>query len=378
MRIGIDARFYGPRVGGGGIGRYVEELVTHLQLIDTKNTYVLFLKKENFHECVIRNPLFSKQLLDVHWYGLREQREVPRAVRDARLDFVHYPHWNVPLFSRVPFIVTIHDLILLEDRHSARVSSKSPILHGFKYAGFRTVLERAVHKSRHILTVSAYSKESIVRHFRVPRNKITTIPNGVITRVSDRDISLSKLGVYDPYFLYVGNAYPHKNLEMMMHAFARFSEQNDHVQLVIAGRRDVFSRQLEAEARDIGLRKGAVRFLDLPSDDEISTLYQHAKLFVFPSRIEGFGIPPLEAMAHGTLVAAARAASLPEVLRECALYFDPHDVEGLAEIMQRSLSSSRLFAKKIEDGKRLSASYRWSDAARKTLDVYQRFPILKR
>jgi len=258
------------------------------------------------------------------------------------------------------------------------VSSKSPILHGFKYAGFRTVLERAVHKSRHILTVSAYSKESIVRHFRVPRNKITTIPNGVITRVSDRDISLSKLGVYDPYFLYVGNAYPHKNLEMMMHAFARFSEQNDHVQLVIAGRRDVFSRQLEAEARDIGLRKGAVRFLDLPSDDEISTLYQHAKLFVFPSRIEGFGIPPLEAMAHGTLVAAARAASLPEVLRECALYFDPHDVEGLAEIMQRSLSSSRLFAKKIEDGKRLSASYRWSDAARKTLDVYQRFPILKR
>ncbi|MFH1767047.1 MAG: hypothetical protein ABH826_03070, partial [Patescibacteria group bacterium] len=106
MKIGIDARFYGPRVGGGGIGRYVAELVNHLQLLDDKNDYILFLKKENFHECVITNPRFYKRLVDVHWYTLAEQRIMPREAKLSGVDFMHYPHWNVPIFSSVPFIVT--------------------------------------------------------------------------------------------------------------------------------------------------------------------------------------------------------------------------------------------------------------------------------
>lgn len=354
MKIGIDARFYGPKVGGGGIGRYVAELVTNLQKLDHENEYILFLKKENFHDCVITNPKFYKQLVDVHWYGLKEQLVMPKVVKQARVDFMHYPHWNVPIFSRVPFIVTIHDLILIEEPRSAHATTRGALVHGFKYAAFRTAIENAVHRSGHIITVSDFSKQSVLKHFGVKDSKITTIPNGIIPAKAEKNINLTKLGVYSPYFLYVGNAYPHKNLVMMMHAFAIFAQKNKYVQMVIAGRRDVFSHRLEKEAAEIGISKEQLRFIDFPSDEELAALYKHAHLFIYPSRIEGFGMPPLEALTHGTPVAAAHAASLPEVLGEAAHYFDPDDIERLTEIMQAALKPSVEFKQKVNLGKNTS------------------------
>ncbi len=376
MRIGIDARFYGPRVGGGGIGRYVAELVTNLQLLDHENEYVLFLKKENFHECVITNHRFEKRLVDVHWYTLAEQRQMPGEIKRARVDFMHYPHWNIPIFSRVPFMVTIHDLILLEDPQSARSTTRGALIHGFKYAGFRTVLESAVHRSKHIISVSNYTKESILRHFGIKESKISVIPNGVNPPINVRDVSLTDLGVYEPYFLYVGNAYPHKNLEMMLHTFARYLENHPHTQLVLAGRRDVFSHRLEREANEIGLPIGAIRFIDLPTDNELSELYRHANLFIFPSRLEGFGIPPLEAMSYGTAVAAAQASSLPEILADGASWFAPDDTEALETIMTQATDDLPSLQPKRDHGLKIASEFSWPNAARKTLELYNRFPTL--
>lgn len=378
MKIGIDARFYGPRVGGGGLGRYVAELVNHLQLIDRKNEYVVFLKKENFHECVITNPNFNKQLVDVHWYGIREQIIMPRIVKRSGVDFMHYPHWNVPLFARKPFLVTIHDLILLEDKSSARSTTRGALVHGFKYAGFRTVLEHAIHRSSHILTVSEYTKSRILKHFGIKKSKITVVHNGIVPAQNIRDVNLSKLGVYEPYFLYVGNAYPHKNLEMMLHAFSRFAQENKYVQMVIAGRRDIFSRRLEKEAKEIGIKPNALRFIDLPTDQEIATLYQNAALFIYPSRIEGFGMPPLEAMSYGTPTAAARTSSLPEVLKDRAFYFDPDDIEELVSIMNTAISDPERFLKNRIDAIKLAQSYTWKKTAEETLVAYSKFHTYKR
>lgn len=378
MRIGIDARMYGPRVGGGGLGRYVSEIVDHLQELDRKNEYVLFLKKENFHECVVTNKNFYKQLVDVHWYGLREQIVIPREVARARVDFMHYPHWNVPLFSKTPFYVTIHDLILLEDQMSARSSTQSALLHGFKYAGFRTVLENAIHRSRHILTVSEYTKSRILRHFGVRPEKITVIHNGILPAREVRDVSLSALGVYEPYFLYVGNAYPHKNLDVMVEAFANFVKTHPYIQLVIAGRRDVFSRKLEKDATALGIPKDSLRFIDLPTDDEIAALYKSTSLFIYPSRIEGFGMPPLEAMSYGVPVAAARTSSLPEVLKDSADYFQPDDPDGLENIMRKAVSAPSELISRKHSGVDLAASYTWRRAAEKTLEMYEQFHALKR
>lgn len=378
MKIGIDARMYGPRVGGGGLGRYVSELVDHLQDLDTENEYVLFLKKENFHECVITNPNFYKRLVDVHWYGLREQIVMPREISLSKVDFMHFPHWNIPVFSRVPFLVTIHDLILIEDKHSARTSTRNAFTHGFKYAGFRTVLESAIHRSGHIVTVSEYSKSRILKHFGIGPEKITVIHNGILPARRSTGVSLSRLGVYEPYFLYVGNAYPHKNLEMLLHAFAQFVEEYPYTQLVIAGRRDVFSRQLEKEAKEIGISLDNIRFIDLPTDEEIAALYQNTSLFIYPSRIEGFGMPPLEAMNYGVPVAAARSSSLPEVLKNSAFFFDPDDIEELAEIMRAAVKQPAILARKKENGIKLAQSYSWKQTAQKTLDVYRHFRAFTR
>lgn len=376
MRVGIDARFYGPRVGGGGIGRYVAELVTRLQCEDTENEYVLFLKKENFHECVITNPRFRKHLVDIHWYTLAEQRFLPQEIRRAGVDFMHFPHWNVPLFTRVPFLVTIHDLILLDDPLSARSSSRSPIIHGFKYAAFRTVLENAIHRSKHIVTVSQYSKDRILTHFGITPEKVTVIHNGITTPLPSRDVSLTALGVYEPFVLYVGNAYPHKNLSLILPAFAHVRTMHPDVQLVIAGRRDVFSLALEREAKQLGIPRHAIRFLDLPTDEEISALYEHASLFLFPSRIEGFGMPPLEAMSHGTPAAVARTSSMPELLGDHALWFNPDDAETLAGYIQQAIEHPEAFKESRVSRQAHAQSFSWDATTQRTLDLYKKFPTL--
>lgn len=374
MRIGIDARLFGPRTGGG-IGRYVAELVTRLQEIDKTNSYVLFLRKDNFHECVITNHNFSKRLVDAPWYSFAEQRIMPREVAAANVHFMHYPHWNVPILSRVPFIVTIHDLILVEDPKSANATTRNPLVHGIKYVGFRTALENAIHRSRHIIAISEYTKASVLKHFRVKSQKISVVYNGVGKPLGDTGVNLRALGVYEPYFLYVGNAYPHKNIEMFLHAFSLFRKGHDDVQLVIAGRRDAFSQGLEKEAKDLGIPPRAIRFVDFPSDTELAALYQHAKLFVFPSRIEGFGIPPLEAMSYRTPVAAAHATSLPEVLGDHVRYFAPDDIEALSEIMTDVVANKLMSSDELTRAERYAVQFRWEKTAQQTLDTYLKFGI---
>lgn len=369
MRIGIDARLYGPRTGGG-IGRYVAELISHLQRIDRVNSYVLFLRKDNFHECTISNANFTKRMVDVPWYSFAEQRVLPREVAAANVQFMHYPHWNVPIFSRVPFVVTIHDLILVEDPMSANATTRNPFLHGIKYVGFRTALENAVHRSKRIIAISEYTKASLLGHFRVRAQKISVVHNGVGKVVDHSHVNLRALGVYDPYFLYVGNAYPHKNLDTLVQAFAQFRKKNTETQLVIAGRRDAYSKGIELEAKRLGIPAQAVRFIDFPSDEELGALYAHAHLFVFPSRIEGFGIPPLEAMMYGTPVAAARATSIPEVLKEYAAYFDPDDVGALAEIMHTAATGKIRNTLDLGAARRHAETMTWEQTARKTLECY--------
>lgn len=373
MRIGIDARFYGPRIGGGGLGRYVANLVTHLQKIDNVNSYVLFLRKENFHECVITNANFSKRLVDVPWYSFAEQRVMPREIAAANVQLMHFPHWNVPLFSRVPFVVTIHDLILLEDPLSARATTKNAFIHGLKYVGFRMAVENAIHRSRHIIAVSEYTKGSVLRHFRVKSQKVSVIHHGVTPPVLVDDVALSSIGVYEPYVLYVGNAYPHKNLDTLIDAFAVFQKTNPDVQLVLAGRRDVFSKRLEAQARSVGIPSRNIRFADFPTDDTLATLYKKAMVFMYPSRIEGFGFPPLEAMLYGTPVACSNATSLPEVVGKHAYYFAPDDVDGMVTAMTRAKEGTLIDAAGIASAKRHTTDYTWEETARKTMDIYGAF-----
>ncbi len=373
MRIGIDARFYGPTVGGGGLGRYVAELVTALQEVDRDNEYVIFLGRENFHECVITNPKFTKRMVDVPWYSFAEQRVMPREIAHARVNLMHYPHWNVPIFSRVPFVVTIHDLILLEDSMSARATTRNAFVHGIKSIGYRIALEAAVHRSKHIIAISEYTKRSILEHFRVPGGKISVVYNGVRSPIGAEKITLAELGVQKPYILSVGNAYPHKNLETTLISFRELCNSDEHTMLVLAGKRDIFVEKLEAFALEIGIPSHRIRFVNTPTDAVLARLYADASLLVIASRIEGFGIPPLEALALGIPVAASHTSSLPEVLGEAVRYFDPDDTDALARLMRDAIHQPSAWRSLRALGIRQAEKFTWKKTALAMRDIYRNF-----
>ncbi|MBU0646267.1 glycosyltransferase family 4 protein [Patescibacteria group bacterium] len=375
MRIGIDARMYGPKVGGGGLGRYVEQLINQLQTIDHQNRYVLFLKPENYSACALTNKNFSKQKIDLHWYTLREQLSLAKKIDAAKLDLVHFPHWNVPLNLKTPFVVTIHDLILLEEPLSSHASTRHPLIHRVKYQGFKIVLRRALTKSQKIIAVSEYTKQSILKYFpQIPADKITVIYEGV-TNLTHPSSTLPPPSLPTsppaPYFLYVGNAYPHKNLESLMHAFSFFNKIQPEVKLVLAGRQDSFYEGLKKELSELDVPAKNIIFKMNPSDQELQALYQSATLYLFPSRSEGFGLPALEAMQAGTPVAAADNSSLPEILGDAALYFAPDDLEAMVAIMKKALADKKLRQELTDKGYQRIKQFSWTALANQTLAIYQ-------
>ena len=368
MKIGIDARMYGPLVGGGGLGRYVEQLVTELQEVDHKNRYILFLKKENFDACKISNPNFEKRLANVHWYSVQEQLQMGKIIDHEQLDVVHFPHWNIPLFLKTPFIVTIHDLILLEEPTSAKVTTRSPLLFFLKYIGYKIVLGHAIASSKKIIAVSNATKASIQKFFpNIPTEKISVVYEGVTPlALSPNPSPLTP----NPYVLYVGNAYPHKNLERLLEAFEIVHASHPDVKLVLAGRDSVFyERLMKAGSGDP--THSLVEFVANPTDEGLAELYRGAKLYVYPSRIEGFGLPPLEAMSAGIAVAASDIPCLREILGRAAAYFNPLDTQNIANVLSYVLDSEDLQQDLIEKGHNQLNKYSWQKMARDIQPIYE-------
>ena len=359
---------YGPLVGGGGLGRYVEQLVTELQEVDHKNRYILFLKKENFDACKISNPNFEKRLANVHWYSVQEQLQMGKIIDHEQLDVVHFPHWNIPLFLKTPFIVTIHDLILLEEPTSAKVTTRSPLLFFLKYIGYKIVLGHAIASSKKIIAVSNATKASIQKFFpNIPTEKISVVYEGVTPlALSPNPSPLTP----NPYVLYVGNAYPHKNLERLLEAFEIVHASHPDVKLVLAGRDSVFyERLMKAGSGDP--THSLVEFVANPTDEGLAELYRGAKLYVYPSRIEGFGLPPLEAMSAGIAVAASDIPCLREILGRAAAYFNPLDTQNIANVLSYVLDSEDLQQDLIEKGHNQLNKYSWQKMARDIQPIYE-------
>jgi len=372
VRIGIDARMYGPMVGGGGLGRYVEQFVYGLQKHNQKHRFVLFLKKENFDHCKITNPLFEKRLAPIHWYGIQEQKIMPKLLKKEHLDLVHFPHWNVPFFCPIPFFVTIHDLILIEHPYSSKVTTRHPIYFAFKYLGYRLILKNALQKSQQIITVTDYVKKSIEKHFpRVSAKKIHRIYEGITYFNKTTSIKMLPHSIQTPYLLYIGNAYPHKNLKGLLNAYAIFSKKYPDIALVLSGPNDLFYARIQEEQKKMGLTSKQVIFIPSPDDQLVASLFTHALMYIQPSFAEGFGLPPLEAMSYGIPVAASNKTSLPEVLADAALYFDPDDPRAIADVLSSLITNTSLRDKLKEKGYNQIKKYSWDTMTKNILDLYE-------
>lgn len=384
-RVGIDARFYGPL--GKGLGRYVQEVIDNILLIDNQSDdsfeYLIFLSAENFDEFQSSNPLVSKQLVSLRWYSWREQIFFPYILWKAKLDLIHFPHFNVPIFTTVPFVVTIHDLILT--RFPSRRASMLPAaFYWLKQAAYRLVIRVAILRARAVITVSQFTRQDIVNQFGAKSEKIIVTYEGVADLdkekneqiISPPEDVLKSLQIKAPFLLYVGNAYPHKNLEKLLSVFATLRKRRPGLSLVMVGKDDYFYQRVKLKARELGLwgdnqESRAVIFPGYVSDTNLKFLYKHALFYVFPSFYEGFGLPPLEAMAHGCPVASSNQASLPEIIGEAAMYFNPYDEAEMIEKLDGFIEDENFRSALIQKGYERITHFSWRQCAEETLAIYR-------
>jgi glycosyltransferase involved in cell wall biosynthesis len=392
MRIGIDARFYGPI--GKGLGRYTQEVVdnimkiTSAQPVDGKGVafnFVIFLSPENFDEFICEQPNVKKVCLNIRWYSWQEQILMPFYLWREKLDLMHFPHFNVPLLTPGKFVVTIHDLILTHFP-TRRATTLSPFIYRLKSLAYRLVIFGAIKRSKKIITVSEFTKADLETQFKVPGDKIVVTYEGVANLAKGRDSlfvakldkqeTLKQYHIANNFLLYVGNAYPHKNLETLLHVFAKLLVRKPDLRLVLIGKEDYFYNRVHEIARALNLWQkeninSPVIFPGYVSDAQLEILYSEARAYIFPSLYEGFGLPPLEAMARSCPVVSSNRASLPEILGSAALYFDPENEADILEKIWQILHDETLRNSLVERGREQVKKYSWWRCADQTLKVYQ-------
>jgi glycosyltransferase involved in cell wall biosynthesis len=360
VRIAIDVRKWRDY----GIGTYVRNVVRHLARLDRETTYLLFCNPAD--EPVLRD--LAENFVPVKdgsaRYGLREHVSIPLKLRRLGAELLHSPHYVRPLFCPVPSVVTIHDCIHL------LFPQYLPNRMAFRYARF--VMGSAIRNSALVFTVSEASRADILRFYpATDPAKVHVVPNAIDAELledpgpEETERVRERYQIRGRFVLFAGNVKPHKNLERLIRAFARVrgQEGNEDLRLVLLGDDVGRYASLRRTADEAGVRQD-VRFFGFVPHQTLAALYRMATLFAFPSLYEGFGLPPLEAMACGTPVVTSRISSLPEVVGDGALLVDPYSEEEIAQAMARVLDDADLRRRLVERGLERAASFSWERSVR--------------
>jgi len=371
MRIGIDARFFGP--GEKGLGVYAQKLVENLEKIsqETDHQFFIFLRKDRFDDFQPQNKNFHKVLADFRWYSWSEQLIYPFFLNKYKLDLMHFGHFNVPIFYRKKFIATIHDLILFHFP-TFKNSTLNKLYYLIKLFAYRLVINSVARRAEKIIAISEFTKKDLIDNLRVAPEKIKTVYQGCNflpkKRESNPKTILKKYGIVKPYLLYVGNAYPHKNLERLCQVFSLFQKQNPKASLVLAGGRDYFYQRLENWAKNQNFKN--IHFPGFIEDADLKTIYEESKMVVFPSLYEGFGFPPLEALLAGKQVASSDRTSMPEILGDSVEYFDPENSKSILKAIEKVYHNKKNGILKFRQ-KEIKIKFNWNKTARETLKIYE-------
>ena len=371
MKIGIDARFFGPKCKG--LGRYVQKLLEYLEEADHENEYFVFLTKEGFSNYQPRRSNFKKVLADYRWYTFKEQIFFPKLLNKYELDLVHFCHFNVPVLYFRPFIVTIHDLILFH-YPTIKNTKLNRFFYFCKLGAYHLVIRLAIFRARKIIAVSEFTRKDIISKTGVRENKIRVVyegyeiqKNSLENNKGKNDFS-SKYDIMKPYIIYVGNAYPHKNLERLCLAFSSLQKRFGGLKLLLVGESDYFYGCLKRFVEERRIKN--IIFTGFVDDIELDHLYKNAECFVFPSLYEGFGLPPLEALSRGTAVTCSRAGSIPEITGREAEYFDPEKENSIAASISRILSDKKYAKRIVQRSKPFLGRFSWQKMAREIKDEY--------
>lgn len=363
MRVAIDTR----KLHDFGIGTYVSNLVRGLARLDHDHEYTLICHRKDVDFITSLGPNFRAWPDRSGNYSVQEQLTVPLDVWRARPDIFHAPHYVLPPLIPGKTVVTIHDCIHL------RFPQYLPNKLAHLYA--RVFLSAAARKASRVITVSEASKRDIISFLHTPADKVEVVYNGLDERVTspspdDEARVRDRFQLDAPFVLYAGNIKPHKNVDRLIEAFARLRQRGmTQVKLLLIGddiskysslRRLVHRHQLHQQ----------VRFLGFVSIETLAALYRLAQVFVFPSLYEGFGLPPLEAMANGTPVITSNVSSLPEVVGDAALLIDPMDADSIANAMYRVLNEDALRAELVRRGHERVRAFSWERSVSRTHQIY--------
>lgn len=334
-----------------GIARYAGALARHLPAAAPDFEVVAFTAAGAQLDAVPGRPCIAPFLSPL------EQIELPARLVRERPALFHATSFAVPRWCPCPLVLTLHDAI-----HLAVPEESNPL----KRTYYRTIVRPAALRARAILTVSRFARDELARHLGIDPARFTVIPNGVDERFAPPDAAAvaavrARYGLPERFALYVGNLKPHKNVELLVRAARALQGA---VPVVIAGD-DAAPARLGIGPAD-GIRSlGSVPDADLPA------VYGACTAFVFPSRYEGAGLPPLEAIACGAPVLASNAASMPEVLGDAAAFFAPDDAEALARLVGRVVADAAFRADLVRRGRSRAAAASWEACARRTADVYR-------
>lgn len=357
MHLLIDARLFSSTFG---IGRYTFEL--YKQFIELRPHWkftLMISDKERTQNMFPSNVTCISANESI--YSLAEQTSFWRKIQKIDADITWFPHFSLPILYTKPFIATVHDMTLSKFPGKKKAS----LLHRIAY---HITIKNALHRSRHIFTVSENTKKDIMEMENISAPKITVAYNAVGKEFAEYTApnnthALENIGITKPFFFYAGNWREHKNVLGLIQGFHQFVQNtNSEMQLVVSGKPDPLYPEFLEYRKNNQLEKNVI-IPGLVSEEMLMNLYKNAKAFVFPSFYEGFGLPPLEAMMMGTPVIASNAACIPEICGDAALYFNPYKTEEIAFALQKFTEDKALQKVLSEKGKLQAQKYSWKESA---------------
>ena len=357
-KIVIDARELRTTTG-----RYVERLLYYLQEIDNKNSYVVLLKPKDIDGWIPSNKNFTSMPCPYKEFTFREQISLFRQLREIKPDLVHFAMVQQPIGYMGKVVTTMHDLTTVRFKNP----SKNWLIFSIKQFVYIWVNKIVAHKSKSIITPSIFVKEDIAKFTRINSRKITVTYEGA-DKIKDESESIDNL-VDSPFIMYTGRPQPHKNLERLIEAYSIIKKDCPGLKLVLSGKKDVLYKRIEKEALANGLSD--IIFPGFVSEGQLKWLYENCLAYIFPSLSEGFGLPGIEAMVHGAPVISSSYTCLPEIYGDAAEYFDPLDLNNMAETIIKVIKSPNIRIGLIEKGHKQAKKYSWRKMAEETLDIYK-------
>lgn len=373
MKIGIEGqRLF--REKKHGMDMVALELIRNLQKLDTENEYVIFIKPDMDNACLQESENFKIVELKGSPYPYWEQVVLPKAAKAEGCDILHCTSNTAPVNTKIPLVVTLHDIIYLENLKLGKAGGSLYQRLGNIYRKWN--VPRVVKNAQKIITVSNFEKKRIDKHFGFKNNEVEVVYNGVsehfkkVENKKELNEIREKYELPEKFLFFLGNTDPKKNTRNVLKAFDHYLSKNKPIPLVML---DFGEQNLKDILNEIGkpqLRKH-IHLTGYIINSDLPAIYSLCEVFLYPSLRESFGIPILEAMACGAPVITSNTSSMPEVANDAAYIVDPEKPESISLGIYRLMSNNSLRNKNIQKGFKRAEEFSWRQTTEETLKIYK-------